>query len=156
MRRRRRFPMTASHDHMRPAAVLLWHLRPPASAPRHLQAAPAPPVPRGSSRQSYFSEILAAITDYRITRIRTCFAGLIFLGEVSLVLKFTHRSKDLSHVKRGPPTQGSSWGTQKTFLTDFPENVGDSRQMLIKISQWLQKRASDALTPRRAFCGIGN
>ena len=43
-------------------------------------------------------------------------------------------------------TQGPSWGIQKSILTDFSGNVGDSRQMLTKTRKWLQERGRDTPT----------
>jgi hypothetical protein len=44
------------------------------------------------------------------------------------------------------PLNALRGGIQKSVVTDFLGNVGDSRQMLTKTSQWLQERASDTPT----------
>ena len=38
------------------------------------------------------------------------------------------------------PRKALRGGIQKSILTDFSGNVGDSRQMLTKTGQWLQER----------------
>ena len=50
------------------------------------------------------------------------------------------------------PRKALRGGIQKSILTDFLENMCDSRQMLTKTSQWLQERASD--TPTKGLLWI--
>ena len=46
----------------------------------------------------------------------------------------------------GKPRKALRGGIPKSILTDFSGNVGESRQMLIKTSHWLQERTSDTPT----------
>ena len=47
------------------------------------------------------------------------------------------------------PRKALRGGIQKSILTDFSGNMGDSRQMLTKMSQWLQER--EEKTRKRLF-----
>ena len=59
------------------------------------------------------------------------------------------QSSSVSVWLSSPPRKALRGGIQKTILAEFSGNVGDSRQMLTKTSQWLQERASD--TPKKGL-----
>ena len=68
-----------------------------------------------------------------------------------------NRAETKRHTATQVPRKALRGGIQKSILTDFSGNVGDSRQSLSKTSQWLQERASD--TPTKGLlwwmCGEG-